>query len=290
MASAFKQHLRLRLITLAILAGLLLLPAAIVRAEPRSAPSAPAVNLDLPATLGRIVYQTPEPAARRIFIVANGHRSALSGANAANIVQAQLETFRIGEWLINRRQVGLLLPEGFFGAMAETPVDPAHTPPDNPSLRASLLDRSRFVNAELLLHRNYGICLEQVEDPALYRSARENLRLSLFADETVATRSRLELAGLQRRRTAAILQSAPAAIDKVLAQDGGAGGNAMLTIGLSHLDDIVAFLEAGAIDIAPLHTARVDFPAETSELELLKRQVGVTVIVPHSLVARLPRK
>lgn len=288
MRIAFRRHIRL--LPLVLLVGLLCLPAAILNAEPEPALPVPAANAELPETLGRIVYQTSAPAARRIFIIANGHRSALSGANAANIVQAQLETFRIGEWLINRQQVALLLPEGFFGEMAEKTVDPGSSPPDNRSLRATLEDRSQFVNAELLLHRNYGICLEQVEDRALYRSAREQLRLSFLADQSVASRSRLELDGLQLRRTAAILQSAPAAIDKAYRQGQLEGSNAMLTIGLSHLDDIVAFLEAGAINIAPLHTATADFPAEASELELMKHQVGVTVIVPHSLVALLPRK
>ena len=260
--------------------------------KPLKSESGPAANCastdagGLPADLGQIVYRTAAPAGRRIYIIANGHRSALSGANAAATVQAQLETFRIGEWLIRQRQVGLLLPEGFFGRMVETAAV-SNAGLDSGSLRSALEDRSQFVNAELLLHNNYGICLEQVEDRELYRSTKETLRVSRGQEIASALKSRLQLGALQTRRTAAILQSAPRVVDTAYRQGRISTPNAMLTLGLAHLNDIVTFLKAGAIRFGPLHTAYRDFPAEESGLELLKREVGVTVIVPRSLVAFL---
>ena len=51
------------------------------------------------------------------------------------------------------------------------------------------------------------------------------------------------------------------------------------------VEDIIAFLEAGEINMAGLHTATLNFPAQEAELELSKNQVGVTVIVPRTLVS-----
>jgi len=241
----------------------------------------------LPETLGQIVYQTQGAAASRIYIIANAHRSALSGVNNPVAVQAQLETYRIGEWLISRREVDLLLPEGFLGRLEDSAAAGAAAPLDNLALRASLEDTAQFVNAELLLHRNYGIKMEQIEDRSLYSRARERLRASFGSGSSRSGIPLGELSYLQKLRTAAILQNIPAAIDDAYRQGRISAPNAMLTIGMSHLADIVAFLEAGAIRIASLHTGQEDFPGQDSELNLLKQKVGVTVIVPRSLVARL---
>jgi hypothetical protein len=246
----------------------------------------PATANDFPEQLGAIVYQTQTAATSRIYIIANAHRSAISGANAAKTMQAQIETFRIGEWLINQNRIELLLPEGFFGEMDKTNTGNAkENPLDNQTLQNALADTSVFVNAELLLHKNYGIGLNQVEDRKLYRHARERLRSSLKS--TARLTANTELAYLQKLRTANILQTAPAVIATAYQQGQIASPTAMLTIGLSHLEDIIAFLEAGEIKMEALHTTGSDFPALQTELELLKKEVNVTVIVPRTLIAQL---
>jgi hypothetical protein len=244
-------------------------------------------EVQLPATLGEIVYQTKVAASSHIFIIVNAHRSAITGANAGDSVQAQIETFRIGEWLIRQNRIELLLPEGFFGQMGKADVVGGETRLlDRQTLEDSLEDTSMFMNAELLLHNNYGIGLEQVEDRQLYRRARERLRASLEVQTGIVQANSAELDYLQKLRTATILQSAPAVIESVYQEGRIAAPNAMLTIGLSHLDDIIAFLEAGEVSIATKPTDATNFPALGSELELLKKQVGVTVIVPPILVGQ----
>jgi len=247
-------------------------------------PAAPKNRIDLPEIFGEIVYQT-EAADSNIYIIANGHRSAMSGSSTAEILQSQVETFRIGEWLINQSRISLLLPEGFFGEMPAKGGSPrTRNVLDNLTLQAALNDSSKFVNAELLLYKNYGIGLNQVEDRQLYRQTRDRLHTSLNPGTALSSANRVELAYLQKLRTITLLQAAPAVVNSAYKEGKIATPNAMLTIGLSHLDDLIAFLRAGEVNIESLHTSTVNFPARQSALELLKRQVCITVIVPRTLV------
>lgn len=236
-------------------------------------PAATSQNIELPERLGKIVFQSNPTARSQVYIIANSHRSERSGRNGRNTLQAQIETYRIGEWLINHGQVNLLLPEGFFGTRAGTNSE-ENKLIDCADLSARLADSTQFINAELLLHESFGVGLQQVEDKQLYRHIRDQLRhAQQFRRQSEAFTQELE--SLQRRRTAVILQNIPNAIDSAPA--------AMLTIGLAHLDDIVLFLEAKEVRI----DAQQPFPALRSELELLKRNVNVTVIVPRSLAGLL---
>ncbi len=242
-------------------------------------------SVDFPQEYGEIVYQTDETAPANIYIIANAHRSAITGKNSAASLQAQLETFRIGEWLINRKQVELLLPEGFFGTLADTsPLRLSDNFLDTRVLQDSLSDTSVFTNAELLLHENYGIGLTQVEDRALYSQTRDRLHTSLAANTSLTAPVHRELAYLQKRRTATILQSVPAVVESARKQGTISAPNAMLTIGLSHLEDVIEFLKQGEISFSGLQTATRDYPPHNSNLELLERQLNVTVIVPRTLV------
>ncbi|MDT8418944.1 MAG: hypothetical protein RQ754_00780 [Desulfuromonadales bacterium] len=233
---------------------------------------------------GTIVYQTQHAAAARLYIIANGHRSAIRGAGAAETLQAQIETFRIGEWLISQNRIDVLLPEGFFGeAGTASTISRDRGPLDNQVLQTALADTSVFVNAELLLHRNYGIGLHQIEDRTLYRQVRDRLRSSRETINLLSPGLNEELAYLQKLRTARILQAAPDVIESAYQQGRIEAPNAMLTIGLSHLEDIIAFLEAGEINMAALSTTDSDHPPRVTELESFKSRVNVTVIVPNSL-------
>jgi hypothetical protein len=62
----------------------------------------------------------------------------------------------------------------------------------------------------------------------------------------------------------------------------------MLTIGLAHLGDILEFLESGEIHIPAMRTDGADLPAVQVPLDLFKSQTGITVIIPHSLLEKLP--
>ncbi|MDO9081422.1 MAG: hypothetical protein Q7U44_11530, partial [Desulfuromonadales bacterium] len=76
----------------------------------------------LPRELGTIVYQKNPDHPQQVFIIGNSHRSSTSGKNGSQTVPAQVETYRIAEWLILQHQVELLLPEGFFGRQERTEI------------------------------------------------------------------------------------------------------------------------------------------------------------------------
>lgn len=238
----------------------------------------------LPHDLGEVVYRTNRQSPRQVFIVVDSHRSNATGANGPTTVKAQIDTFRIGEWLIRNKQVALLLPEGFFGPQAG--IGPRRTPSrriSSESLQEKLTDTGTFVNAELLLYRRYGIRMHQVEDRNLYCRARKILDAALRQRAPLSPCADCDLAYLQKRRLAAMLQRAPAAIASEYRRGTISMPKAMLTIGMAHLKDIVRFLEKGQIHIP---AAPGDFEAYNAPLELKKDKVEVTVIVPRALLKK----
>jgi hypothetical protein len=62
----------------------------------------------------------------------------------------------------------------------------------------------------------------------------------------------------------------------------------MLTIGLAHLGDIIGFIESGEIHIPAMRSSGAELPAVQVPLDLFKSPTGITVIVPHSLLEKLP--
>jgi len=259
-----------------------------LRAIPAADSAAESIGGELPAELGTVVYRVRGDAPVQLYIVANSHRSVITGANGADTLQAQVETFRIGEWLIRHRQLDLLLPESYFGQCPDSAPSVARpTPLDHATLVQRLADTATFVNAELLLHEHYGIGLRQVEDQDLYDRTRELLHASFTA-------ARLDpgfdgrLAYLQKCRSAALLQGVPAALTQLARPGTEAASGALLTIGMAHLDDILEFIKAGEVHIPAPPAASAKLPAVQSQLTLRDIPVGITVIVPHSLLGSLP--
>jgi len=247
-------------------------------AAPLALPSA------FPPDLGEIVYRKNGKSSVQVFIIVNSHRSSGTGENGPGTVQAQVETFRIGEWLIGQEQIALLLPEGFFGREATTPPVPgAPGRLAGEELAAELTDTSAFVNAELLLHRNYGIGLQQIEDRALYRQTRDRLRTGLTGAARLEPGFAAGLDYLQKRRLAAMLQNVPEAIAGEYRLGRIARPKAMLTIGLAHLADLIGYLETGRIQLPVPATEDQGVESLNAELELVRQEMGVTVIVPRTL-------
>lgn len=244
--------------------------------------------IELPSELGTVVYQTQGNNAAQLFIIANSHRSTISGANGDATLQAQVETFQICEWLIRRQQVALLFPEGFFGR--RTAINPTAVPDewlDSATLTSWLADTSSFVNAEILLHEQYGINLQQVEDRELYQNVRDALLASRGDDPHQGLLLNSQIESLQKRRSAAILQRATA-----LSQSSSLGSDvpksSILTIGLAHLGDILEFIASGEVQPLANDIAGVTFSYAPVSSNPDNRSVGITVIVPHSLLESLP--
>lgn len=279
---------RLPFILLAALCVFFLVSRSPLYAAGKENPQSPALaERSLPEPLGTVVYQSRPEATSRIYIIANGHRSAISGANATATVQAQMETFRIGEWLIKQKHVELLLPEGFFGTMgrSEAPVgNDSFLDLDNQALKKVLTDTSHFINAELLLHDKYGIGLEQVEDRKLYRAVKERLQAALGGTSNASGALFSEIAHLQQLRSAHLLHAAPAVVAAAYRQGRIDTPNAMLTIGLSHLDDIISLLETGDMAPAVLEEAGRDSSLQATAQEQPRQTIGITIVVPRSLM------
>jgi len=240
-------------------------------------------NTPIPSELGEIVYQKNPDSPFQVYIIGNSHRSSSTGDNGVNTVPSQVQTYRIGEWLIRQRQVELLLPEGFFGRKGKTENLDASVRLDGAALEQTLSDTSKFINADLLLHRNYGIGLQQVEDRELYRDVRDYLQSGLNGGAPPLADFGLELEYLQERRSAAILQRIPSVIDDEYRQGHIAQPRAILTIGMAHLDEIIKFLREGRIDIPAPQIGASGFQDYNEPLALLDKEVGVTVIVPRSI-------
>lgn len=266
-------------IAFAILGGASLAPAE----------STPAVlRPTLPAEFGQVIYQKYGDRPNQIFIVGQSHRSAATGANGVNTVQAQAEIYRIGEWLIRNETVGLLLPEGYFQRRKGSAPAPAgggaavlDASLDSETLVAKLSDTSVFVNADILLKNTFNVRLQQVEDEGVYQGVREFMQ---SAGGQVPQGFDMQLDYLQEIRTAAMLQNVPAAVEAEY-QAGGIGQKrAMFTLGMAHLDEVIRFLDREEIQVAAPPLSPPSFQDYSAVLKLLEAGYGVTVILPRSLI------
>jgi hypothetical protein len=147
-----------------------------------------------------------------------------------------------------------------------------------------LEDDTSFVNAEMLLLKNYRLRAQQVEDPFYYQEVGAHLRqLAQGTDSCDPRLLRSELDYLQERRTAAMIQKIPG----LIAGDFQAGKirakRAIFTIGLSHLPQIMRYLQEKKITISsPLGSSKA-FEDYTAEVNLWKENYAVYVILPRTL-------
>lgn len=261
------------------LAGALVLLTGTAAGAKDAAPLAP----PLPVDYGEVVYRVNPQAPRQVYIIGQCHRSAVSDRVHSDTVKVQAEIYRIGEWLIREKNVSLLLPEGFFqrtagkdGRRADEDRLPVEL--DNNTLEARLGDPRRFVNADLLLNASYDVRLGQVEDEQLYRDIRGLLRQ---AGESNSFSLLARLAVLQDERTAVMLQNIPDIVEESFQAGRIDHRRAMFTIGMAHLGKIIHSLRRGTLRSAVGDPTRKDGAA--TELKLLERGYGVTVIVPRTL-------
>jgi hypothetical protein len=226
---------------------------------------------------------------KHIYIIGHSHRSALSGANGQHTISSQAQVYRIGEWLIRDEGIDLLLPEGFFRRQpAAAPVTPVAyrsgqaTILDRGTLEEQLADTRAFVNADILLTRNYGIRLQQVEDEKVYRAVGEVLRSIVERQPGEPKRfCESELRYLQEMRSAVMLQNIATVVDEEFRQGHIAQRKAIFTIGMAHVGEIIRFLENEKISIAPAKVAGYQPYADL--LKLTEAGYGVTVILPRTL-------
>lgn len=244
--------------------------------------------LKIPAEYGTVIYRKKGNPNRHLYIICQSHRNAHTGANGTNTVAVQAEIYRIGEWLVKNENVDLLLPEGYFcrdggakGTIRQAAFRSKDFVPhslDDATLQADLNDTSVFVNADKLLRESYHLKLQQVENRKLYFAVLNVLYHSGNQGE-LDNADFQRLSYLQEKRSAAMLQAIPGAIEREV-QEKNVPRKAIFTIGMAHMDAILRFLKEGKIVI--------DSPLATEEgapkgLNLFKEHYTVTVILPRVL-------
>ncbi len=246
----------------------------------------------IPSEYGEVIYRYNEKSPSQLFIIGMSHRDSISRLNGPNTSRVQAEVYKLGEWLIQNRGLELLLPEGFFKkkvrvAKELSPPDVKGHPPEPLDIKIAekkLSDTTSFINAEMLLMKNYHLRTQQVEDPKWYDAVGCSIRkLASSGNSCDYYVVRSELDYLQERRTAALLQRIPGIIDEEYHKGDIKRKRALLTIGMSHLDKIIKYLDESKIRIySPLvHPDRnEDYVAD---LNLLKENFGVSIIIPQTL-------
>ncbi len=246
-----------------------------------------------PGELGEVIYRCNEDNPNQLFIIGISHRDTMTGTNGPTTVQAQVEVYRIAEWLIRNRGLELLLPEGFFSEdqvnSSRNSISSLHERNgrffDTETLEARLRENMPHVNAEMLLSESYAIHIRQVEDFTLYSEVRSKLRSleKLRYDALASLFIQADLDYLQDLRTAAMLQKIPDIIDNEYSEGTIHSKEALFTIGLAHISGIIRYFEQKKIAIeSPAFTSFKDYAADVN---LLINNFGVTIIIPRSLSA-----
>jgi hypothetical protein len=270
--------------------ALLLIPGFSLNAAPKQ--DVP-VAFALPSDSGDIVFSCNQKSPNQIYIIGMGHRDTLTHVNGSYTLKSQIEVYRIGEWLIQKEGLELLLPEGFFSKdvsdekedliKTAAPVNGTRVSLDTKTLEEKLGQENVYINAEMLLMESHSIKSQQVEDIYLYNAARENINLlEKYGDDTFESlyiKSGLDY--LQEKRTAVMLQNIPGVIDREYSAGRIKNKKAIFTIGLSHISGIIKYLKQNKIEIySPAFTSHDDY---LSGVKLLENDFGVTIIIPRTL-------
>lgn len=248
----------------------------------------------IPQQYGEVIYQSSGEKLKQLYIVGLEHRDSITRLNGANTPKVQAEVYKVGEWLILSKRLALLLPEGFFtrkrgkAVLSKSPEEMRTGEMkslDFGDLEKRLADNSRYVNAEMLLKEYYGLRTRQIEDQGLYDAVHDAICKLPFNNNSTCDFLPLksELDYLQQKRVAAMLQRIPEVIKEEFQHGNIENQRALFTIGISHVSGIIKYLNNKRIEIhSPLQSSR-KHEEYTADLNLLKEQFGITVIVPKRL-------
>lgn len=249
----------------------------------------------IPEEFGEVIYQCNGEGSKgkQLYIVGLEHRDAITRSNGISTSKVQAEVYKIGEWLVLNEDLDLLLPEGFFSngdgksGLSKPPAErrtSGRVLVDFKEIEKRLGDNHTYVNAEMLLKRYYGLRTRQVEDKGLYDAVHDNLcKLATNGNNACDFLSlKSELDNLQGKRVAAMLQRIPEIIDAEFQQGTIRNKKALFTIGISHLPEIIKYLNGNKIEIPPsvMTSAKENYVAD---MNLSKEHFGITIIMPKKL-------
>jgi hypothetical protein len=284
------QHRQFLLISILLLQFVFILRIADVSLSLAQTPPAQIAGTGyLPEDFGVVIYQSNPDNPRQIYIIGVEHRDTLTRTNGTNTSKVQMEVYKIGEWLIQKRDLELLVPEGFFskrsakeGQAAARSTSSKSAGVDYQEIEKKLGDNSVFVNAEMLLKKYYPVRTRQIEDVDHYNSVQKLLR-----DREASPRStadlKAELQYLQAKRLAVMLQKIPQVVTEEFESRNIRQEKALFTIGLSHVAHILTYLHTDKIEIPALVSPGCKGETYCADLTLKKENFGVTVIVPKKL-------
>ncbi len=246
----------------------------------------------LPELYGEVVFHHDGAGPNHLYVIGVGHRDSITRRNGNKTARIQAEVYKIAEWLVLNKHVELLVPEGFF----EKPAGKAcryDRPRKTERLKGASLKRlekcfaddKNPTHAGLLLLRNYRLGVKQIEDRALYDAALdclvtlENNRNSPSATLPVES----ELKYLQERRTASMLQRIPDVVGDEFREGNIRQRQAIFTVGLNHLSEIIQYVTAKKIEVCPPAPASLKNENYIAEVNLLNENFGITIIIPRTL-------
>ena len=253
----------------------------------------------IPKEYGEVIYQSSGESSRQLYIIGLEHRDTFTRSNGINTSAVQAEIYKIGEWLIQNEEVRLLLPEGFFTKKTGKAVlmkSPVEKRPNGPKLMGlsdlekRLANNHTYVNAEMLLKECYecydGLRVRQVEDKELYNAVNGALYKMVLnggskSSDFLPLKSELDY--LQGKRVAEMLQKIPEVIAEEFHHKNIKNEKGIFTIGLSHVSDIIKYLNNSKIEIHSPFSGSNKNKDYAADLNLLKEQFGITVIVPKKL-------
>jgi hypothetical protein len=248
-------------------------------------------TLSIPSEYGQVIFRHDAGTGNHLYIIGISHRDTLTRAAGWKTTQVQSEVYRIGQWLIENEDVDLLLPEGFFttpGSRTVKRLDNGMTPQsvkavfNTGEILKEKLDSSNYVNAEKLLMESHDIVAQQVEDDSLYRDVvNKIILLEKNTNKFEYMYASRELDYLQERRTAAMLQKIPEVVESQIRDGNISQRNAILTIGVSHLAQIIDSLRQNKFIVrSPAFSPFNDY---ISEINLVREGFNVTVILPRTI-------
>jgi hypothetical protein len=250
----------------------------------------------LPDDYGKVVCRYNEESPNQVYIIGIAHRDSLTRSNGSCTPRVQAEVYKIGEWLIQNQKVELLLPEGFFTVYAKKATEKTVRSGSLPTtyregsmeiLERRFSDDRQFVNAEMLLKEDFPLLLRQVEDKDLYQTVFESIRLLAESKGSMENKFliRSEIDYHQKKRVGTMLQRIPGIVDDEFRQGHIDNKRALFTIGLSHISDIIRYLEERKITVLSPFFTSAKHEDYVDELNLAKEDFGISVIIPKTLAS-----
>jgi len=259
---------------------------------------------------GRIVYQTRPEAPNQIYVVGQWHEHPITKAVTPEVIRVQSEIFRIGERMVKKRSLELILLEGIFegesqevrnenvrkirGALQkEGLLESMHTFDDTTLERLIDIRKKGIINAQggYWLAIAYGLTIQGADDADLHRLELQTIggkyRVSGLSGvvRTAAGKVIQEFVAiddyLNQLRTAYTLLNTPRIIEQEYAAKRIKQRKALMVIGAEHIPDCIEFVKNDHARCIPPSSSKA--PPLDQPLGYAAAGYGVTIIMPRTV-------